>query len=86
MSEILQSANIDTCSCSESDDSAAAIGGVVVAVSVISALTVIAIVVLVLRSRRRSYSTNDRYVTPECAKGSLCIAGVSQSLSIDSAT
>ena len=61
MSEILQSANIDTCSCSESDDLAAVIGGVVVAVSVISALTVIVIVVLVLRSHRRSYSTKERY-------------------------
>ena len=60
MSELVQLANIDTCA--NSDNSAAVIGGVVVAVSVIFALTGIVIVVLVLRSRRRSYSTNDRHV------------------------
>ena len=62
VSELLQLANIDTCSYSESDNSAAVIGGVVVALVVISALTVTVIVVLVLRSRIRSYSTNDRHV------------------------
>ena len=79
MSELLQSANIDTCR--ESESSAAIIGGVVVAVVVISALTFIVIVVLVLRSRRRNYSTKDRYVMSHFAI--LHNSCVSESTSID---
>ena len=59
--EFLESANIDTCSCSKDHNLVAIIGGVL-AVVVISALVVIVIVVLVLICRRRSYSIKVRCV------------------------
>ena len=61
VSEFLESANIDTCSCSKDHNLVAIIGGVL-AVVVISALVVIVIVVLVLICRRRSYSIKVRCV------------------------
>ena len=47
-------------SASESDNTAGIIGGVVVAIVVILAGTVIVIAVLFLRSRRGSYSTSSK--------------------------
>ena len=53
-----------TCNCSETDNTAAIIGGVVAVVfMIITALTVIVIVVLILRSRSGNYlTTKTRYV------------------------
>ena len=48
----------ESCDCSETDNTAAITGGVVVAVALIVAVTVIVIVILVLRSRSGSYSTS----------------------------
>ena len=75
MSELLHSANIDTCDCSKSN-SAALIGGIVAAVEflLITALTVSVMVVPVLRRCRRSYSVKDRYVKLTSQPGYVCVS------------
>ena len=61
MSELLQSANIDTCNCAECSDPAV-YGGALAPVTFLLIVAIIVIVVLVLRQCRRKYLVKGRYV------------------------